>query len=629
MKIDSVNKSSQNTLSKSFERQAVKLVEDREYSASDFDNAEFFVVPHNDSIARLNNTVKRLRDGNAQIFYTMLYKDLPRKPLIAKLWNAVVSSKEFQELPEELKALELEQAKKLGPKSRFSEEKLWQDFIGHIDASRKQVNRRFSDYQDAADAVCEYWTILGKKALKEDPSLYRYIDIDQINARLRGSMPNDKSGGYSYYSNVDDEIAGVKANDLYYEAYLKWKRKQHTEMLFEEFCRVQAKGNTLFEGMEGYSPISPRVEDIEDASEWLDEKNRCVQGDSRSMQFPYKPISDVLTKIVKEKDANLLGWKSFEERSYYMHNMFKEFYGKFQFESFDASGYDWSTDPRNQQEGIRVMFKLARNLGLNTDYFINEKIAIRHYSYDPTVTTRGIFDRAGSTPSGANLTGPNGTVQNYIRCWLQTADLFHMTPHELIPVMLEYNERDIPLFSCVGDDAWAMRDLLWGPKQMAEDNLLLGFDNNEAKIVASTRYIHYLQLGYYYDGESEYLSYGSVMRCAENLLFQETANEHASSLDMTGSAMQQLTNTRYSPLQPILVDFAMEGDPKWRLGGRDPAGFIKEAAKGRTPAEFFHREWDPTYADMTWENYAEANRATYQEISRASEKYPPALGDME
>lgn len=630
----SVVQEERNTLKKRFGRQAVILVDDSLYSAASLkpnvQNNRLFDA-HTEAVTRLNFTMQRHIDGNAQIFYTMLFKDQPREKLILNWWNSLIKQQEFQDLPEELKRLEWEQTKKLGPTSRFTIDKLFDAFVTHVDTQNKTLNKHFNEYELYLQGFIKLVVEDCKLALAKDPSLMKHIDGFYSLKVAYDNLNKDKSGGDPYFIGVDKNIAGANANDLYLSGSSKIQKDTKRAVYYEQFIRVQNKGNTFIpEYEDALKGVSEGV--IESSHElWLPEKNRVVQGDSRSMQFLFKNISDIITKLPKVVDPNFGGWLDDEERDVYIRNSMKEFSGRYQFDNFDATEYDATTDPKNFELGIHGLYEVCRGLGLHPDDLYPEDDAIRHYIQDPTLTPWGAYKRA-STPSGHSFTGPNGTFTNLLRCYVQTARLMKFTPEQtdiFNSIIRDYANKGIALFMAVGDDAWQLRDLEVSAKDIAATNDSDGFTSNEAKILLSKVLIHFLQRANYYNPTSDLLitNYYPASRVLEHSLFQEKANQYDSLEVSTQAVVQNLGNCKHNPLNKFLTKFLIVGDPKYRLGSiMGVRNLFKAAAKGRTVAEFLGREWDPSYQSMTWDQYHSKMSEVYDLVeSVGREMYPDEM----
>lgn len=400
----SVVKEERNELKKRFGDKAVILIEDNLYSVDllrPTDSNQRLAPVHAEAVERLNGTMQRHINGNAQIFVTMVYKDVSREELIVKWWNGLKETPEFQALPPTLQKLELEQAQKLGPTSRFSIEKLYDGFISHIDEENKSKNTHLGEYRKAAKYFTDYIVECCNIAKQRYPDEFaKAVEISDDKDALLSSLPNDKVGGDPYFINVDRKIAGATAKVLYKKLVPSAKQGLHEgrRLYYEMFIRVQNKGNKLIDD-EGNASIIK-------GDPWLSEKNRVVQGDSRTWQYMLKPISNVLTKLPKLVSANFAGWADQERKNLVMENTMKEFYGKYAFDSFDAEEYDASTDPENFRIGIEIIFDVYEKCtGRNPGISVND--AIDHYLHDPTLTPWGAYSR-DSTPSGHNFTGQIG-----------------------------------------------------------------------------------------------------------------------------------------------------------------------------------------------------------------------------
>lgn len=612
----SVVQEERNELRKRFGDKAVILIEDTLYSVellTPNERNRRLAPVHEEAVERLNSTMQRHVDGNAQIFYTMMFKDQPREELIVRFWNGLKSRPEYASLPDRLKALELEQARKLGPTSRFSIERLYDGFVSHVDEESKSKNTHLSEYREASKYFADYIYECCDLARQRYPEEWmKVVDLVVNDQALLGSLPKDKTGGDPYFIRVDRKIAGATANVLYKKLVPKAKQGTHDGgvLYYEMFIRVQNKGNKLIDE-EGNASVV--------ADPWEKEKNRVVQGDSRTWQFMLKPISNVLTKLPKLVSANFAGWADQDRKNEVMGNTMKEFYGKYNFDSFDAEEYDASTDPENFRLGIEIIFNVFRRL-FNVKLGFSTNDAIDHYLHDPTLTPWGAFMR-DSTPSGHNFTGPNGTVVDMLRAYVQTRRLLNISFKELNVLLHDYDDRNIALFMSVGDDAWQLRDKSSTSEDIAAENNYDGFRNNVAKIVLAEDYIHFLQFGYYYNGSVSFMGYYPVSRVVEHGLFQEHANEYSAEEVSTQAVVQNINNARFNPLQDYLIDFFMEGDEKYHLGANmGVINLFKAAAGDRTVAEFLGREWDPTYADMSWDRYSEVMADTIEKIESAGRK---------
>lgn len=612
----SVVQEERNELQNRFGDKAVILIEDALYSVellTPNERNRRLAPVHVEAIERLNSTMQRHIDGNAQIYYTMLFKDQPREGLIKQWWMKVKESPEYAKLPEPLRKLELEQAKKLGPTSRFSIEKLYDGFVSHIDEEAKVKNTHLAEYREASKYFADYIYECCELARTRYPEEWdKVVDLVVNDQALFGSLPKDKTGGDPYFIRVDRKIAGATANVLYKKLVPNAKQGLHEgEILYYEmFIRVQNKGNNL---------IDDSGNIVDSKEPWLKEKNRVVQGDSRTWQFMLKPISNVLTKLPKLVSANFAGWADQDRKNEIMGNTMKEFYGKYAFDSFDAEEYDASTDPENFRLGIEIIFNVFRRL-FKVKLGFNTNDAIDHYLHDPTLTPWGAFMR-DSTPSGHNFTGPNGTVVDMLRAYTQTRRLLNISFKELNVLLHDYDDRNIALFMSVGDDAWQLRDKSLKSEDIAAENNYDGFKNNVEKIVLAEDYIHFLQYAYFYNGSDSYMGYYPASRVVEHGLFQEHANEYSAEEVSTQAVVQNINNARFNPLQDLLIDFFYEGDPKYHLGAdMGVINLFKAAAGDRTVAEFLGREWDPTYADMSWDRYSEVLADTIRKIESKGRK---------
>lgn len=367
---------------------------------------------------------------------------------------------------------------------------------------------------------------------------------------------------------------------------------------------------------------------IPDTDIWLPEKNRVVQGDSRSWQFLLKNMSDIITKIPKLIDPIFVGWASQEEKNKVIEATMKEFHGKYLFDSFDATDYDASTDPWNFAQGIRALYRILEKVGLRPNDLVELDHTIRHYLNDATITPWGAFER-NSTPSGHNFTGPNGTLTNLYRNYVQTRRLLmrsykrEISFEEFNNILRGYGERGIALFMAVGDDAGSLRELGSTLESVASENNLDGFKQGDlSKIQLDEKFWHFLQFGYYYDGSNSLMGYYPVCRVVEHGLFQERANQYDSLSVVAQAIVQNLNNARYNPCQDYAIDFFMEGDVKYRLGSiMGVLNLFKEAAKGRSVAETLGREWDPQYSNMSWESFGETIAETVRKIESRRGKF--------
>lgn len=619
----SVIQEQRNSLVKRFGKQAVVIVDDSLYSVEKLTpnagNKRLFPV-HSDAIVRLNNTMEGHIRGNSQIFYTMLWKDQNRGKLLVDFWNELISRPEFKALPKQLQELERQQARKLGPTSRFSIKKLYDGFISHIDETAEQRNEHLDEYKEGSEYFINYLVEVARRCQSRNPKLYSKI-VDNFGniTKAFDNLNKDKSGGDRYFIRVDREIAGVNANELYLKDARKIQQNPSKEEYFEMFRRVQNKGNTIIP--DDVTPITAK--DIDFDNIWLEEKNRVVQGDSRSIQFLMKNISDVVTKILKEVDPNFCGWLDEDEKREIIGKYLSEFKDKFDFDSFDATEYDASTAKDNFELGIHIMYELCRRLGLNPDALYPEDDCIRHYLYDATLTPWGAFHRKGSTPSGSNFTGPNGTLTNMLRCYIQTARLFKMSFEQFNRLLLDYVDKGIPLWMCVGDDAVSLREKGRTKEDIAKENNLDGYLTGDEKVELHEYYIHFLQHGYLYDVDTKkyYLGYYPVSRLMEHCWFQEEADQYTSEGVSVQAVDQNIYNCRFNPLQDFAIEFCMRGDPKFRLGSiMGVMNLFRKAAGYQTVAEFLGREWDPSYQGMTWKEFGVKFRPTARKIEQIGRK---------
>lgn len=615
----SVVQEERNELKKRFGDKAVILIEDNLYSTSLLQpnpkNHRLFEV-HPEAVERLNSTMQRHIDGNAQIFVTMIFKDEPREELIKRFWNGLLSTKEFQNLPEALRMLEHEQARKIGPTSRFTIEKLYDGFINHIDESAKTRNQHRAEWEEGFEPFCQYVADAILEARRRYPDEVEKYFVNFY--KLQNAMDNlnkDKVGGDPFYIRVDRKIAGEIANKLYFKKVPDIQRDMNAQVYYEMFIRVQNKGNKI---------VPEKIEEVTKipSNPWIDEKNRVVQGDSRSWQFLLKNMSDIITKVPKMVDPIFMGWADQDYKNEVMLNTMKEFRGKYLFDSFDATDYDASTDPWNFSTGIRILYHICELVGLDPSKIVQLEHVINHYLHDATLTPWGAFKR-DSTPSGHNFTGPNGTLTNLYRVYVQTKRLFKCNFQELNYKLKGYREKRIALFGAVGDDAFQLREKNVTPDSIAEENNSDGFKSSDSgKIVLSESYIHFLQFAYYLDDHDSYMGYYPISRVIEHALFQEKADQYSAETVVAQAVVQNLNNARFNPLQGYGIDFLMEGDRKYRLGSKmGVINLFKLAAAGRSVAETVGREWDPSYQGMTWEQFGETIRETAKAIESRAGKY--------
>lgn len=572
------------------------------------------VVPvHPEAVERLNATMQRHIDGNAQIYVTMLYKDVPREELVKKWWVKLKTSEVYQGLPKELRELELEQARKLGPTSRFTLEKLYDGFVSHVDVEASAKNSNYMEYVEAARHLTAYIVeciLLAKERYPEEWKKWYFSYFNQ-KASL-SDLPKDKTGGDPYFIRVDRDLSGVKANELYYKLQKKVISDLPEQLYYEMFIRVQNKGNNI---------IDEDGNIHETDQPWQAEKNRIVQGDSRTWQFLLKPMSTLITQLPKLVSAHFAGWSTQESKNLIIGNTMKKYGGVYNFDSFDATEYDASTDSGNFLLGLSIMYDVWFRV-TGKRYHIPLEYIVNHYLHDATLTPWGAFER-DSTPSGHNFTGPNGTVTNLLRAYVQTKRLLKVTYTALNTLLHRLDDERIALFMAVGDDAYQLRDKTRSAQSIADENNLDGYKNNADKISLSDRYIHFLQFGYYTDSQDSYLGYYPVSRVMEHALFQEHAAQYTSEEVSTQAVVQNLNNARFNPCQDLAIDFLMEGDTKYRLGANTGViNLFKAAAKGRSVAEFLGREWDPSYQDMSWDKYEGTLSDLVRKIESKREKIP-------
>lgn len=594
----SVVQEERNELRKRFGDKAVILIEDTLYSVellTPTDRNHRLVRPHPEAVERLNGTMQRHIDGNAQIYVTMLYKDVPREQLVVKWWQCLKETETFKRMPERLRALELEQVRKIGPTSRFKIEKLYDGFVSHIDTESSAENRNLKEYSEAAIYFTQYIVECIRLAQARFPEEWSKFIAQYGKAEAKLSdLPKDKTGGDPFFIRVDRKIGGVVANELYYKLQSTAKHGlPYAGLYYEMFIRVQNKGNNL---------IGEKGEILESNEAWKDEKNRVVQGDSRTWQFMLKPMSTLITQFPKMVSTVFAGWADQLRKNEIIKNSMSKYRGSFLFDSFDAEEYDASTDSRNFSLGIKIMYDVWSKV-MGKQYPIPLREIIEHYLHDPTLTPWGAFER-DSTPSGHNFTGPNGTVTNLLRAYTQTKRLLKVTYSELNNILHKNDDAMIAMFMAVGDDAWQLRDLSTTAEDIAAENNLDGYKNNPDKIVLDPDFIHFLQFGYYTDSHDSYIGYYPVSRVMEHALFQEHAAQYNSMEVSTQAVVQNLNNARFNPNLPTAVEFLMHGDEKYRLGAKGGVlNLFKAAANGRKVAEFLGREWDPQYQTMSWKEY--------------------------
>lgn len=615
----SVVSEERNDLLKRFRKQALIQVEDTLYSVESLSpnarNKRLFSV-HSEAVERLNSTMNRHISGNAQIFETMIYKDQSRAELIKRFWNGLITQKEFLNLPPKIQQLEHEQAKKLGPTSRFTIERLYDGFINHIDEEAKTENTHFDEYREAANNFAIYLADVISEARRRYPAEVTKYFQDFENVRNAfDNLNKDKSGGDPYFVRVDRKIGGVLANELYLKDAEKVRRNPTKQVYYEMFVRVQNKGNNII-------PDEIVAVDKIPENQWLPEKNRVVQGDSRSWQFLLKNVSDIVTKIPKMIDPIFMGWADQERKNEIMELTLKTYHGTYLFDSFDATDYDASTDPRNFELGLWIIWETCKRIGLNPDTLVDYWRVVDHYLHDATLTPWGAFER-DSTPSGHNFTGPNGTITNLLRCYVQTKRLLKVSFQQLNAILRDNWDKGIALFSAVGDDAFQLRDKSCTADMIAEENNSDGYKSSDSgKVVLDEDYIHFLQFGYYYDGTRLLTGYYPVCRVVEHGLFQEKADQYDAETVSAQAVVQNINNARFNPLQDYLIDFFIEGDVKYRLGSRmGVLNLFKLASKGRSVAETVGREWDPSYQGMTWEQFGNVLQGTAKKIESRAGKF--------
>jgi hypothetical protein len=371
--------------------------------------------------------------------------------------------------------------------------------------------------------------------------------------------------------------------------------------------------------------IDEKGEIVECSDPWQKEKNRVVQGDSRIWQLLLKPLSALITKIPKLVSAVFAGWLDQEAKNEIIGKSIKYFFGKFLFDSFDASEFDGSTDPENFRLGLEIIWDVFRSFFPDVSLGFTKDDMINHYLHDPTLTPWGAFER-DSTPSGHQLTGPNGTITNMLRAYVQTYRLLKSMMRfrnyaDFNKYLHTMDKQGIALFSAVGDDAFQLRALGSDSDRIAEENNSDGYKNNADKIVLSDRYVHFLQHAFYYDGKRSYFGFYPVSRVVEHGLFQEHANEYTAEEVSTQALVQNINNARNNPLQDYLIEFFYTGDVKYHLGADvGVINLFKAAAGGRSVAEFLDRGWDPSYADMSWEKYSEVLQGTIRKIESKGRK---------